>query len=261
MSVTIKTEEDIKILREGGRLLGMILDELEKEVVPGATSLHIDDCAMELIEKHGLEPMTLGYQPGFARRPYPASTCVSVNEVVVHGIPNENPYTFKEGDVVSLDLVIGYKGLVIDSARTVICGRGKKKAEELLSVTKKALEAGIAAARPGNHVNDIGKAIEAVVPVGYGIVEALCGHGVGYALHEEPQVPNYFIKGNSPELKPGMVLAIEPMIIQGSKEVIFDEDDGYKVIAADGGLSAHMEHTVLITKEGSEVLTRSSKKS
>lgn len=256
MGITIKTKEDIKKLREGGKLLGMILDELEKEVVPGVTSLEVDDRAMELIEENGLEPMTLGYQPSFAPRPYPASTCVSVNDVVVHGIPNELPYAFKDGDVVSLDLVIGYKGLVLDSARTVICGNGSAKAKELLAVTKKALQAGIAAAQPGNRVNDIGKAIEAVVPQGYGIVEALCGHGVGYALHEEPQVPNYGRKGSSPELKPGMVLAIEPMIIQGDKEVIFDEDDGYTVTSQDGGLSAHMEHTVLVTEQGPEILTK-----
>lgn len=256
MAITIKTKEDIKKLREGGRLLGMILDTLEKEVAPGATSLDIDDCAMELIEKHGLEPMILGYQPSFAPRPYPASTCVSVNDVVVHGIPNESPYAFKDGDVVSLDLVVGYKGLVLDSARTIICGQGSDAARELIGVTKKALEAGIAAAKACNRVSDIGKAIEAVVPKGYAIVEALCGHGVGYALHEEPQIPNYYKKGKSPELKPGMVLAIEPMIIQGSKEVIFDEDDGYTVRSADGGLSAHMEHTVLVTEKGPEVLTK-----
>lgn len=255
MAITIKTEADIKILRKGGQLLGMILNELEKVVVPGNTSLDVDDMAMELLEKYDLEPMILGYQPTFAPRPYPAATCVSVNDVVVHGIPNEEPVTFVDGDVVSIDLVIGYKGLVLDSARTVGCGVISKEAQELLDVTKKALKAGIAAAVPGARVKAIGAAIQEVVPKGYGIVEALCGHGVGYSLHEEPMVPNYVMKGDSPELLPGMVLAIEPMIIQGDKEVIFDEADGYTVFSADGGLAAHMEHTVLITKKGPEVLT------
>lgn len=258
MAITIKTEADIKLLREGGRILGIILDELEKEVKPGATSLDVDDRAAELLEEYDLEPMILGYQPTFAPRPYPAVTCVSVNDVVVHGIPNEEPLTFKEGDVVSIDLVIGFEGMVLDSARTVIAGEGSKKAKELLAVTAKALTAGVDAARPGSRVSAIGEAIEKVVPKGYGIVEDLCGHGVGYALHEEPQVPNYVQKGNpGPVLMPGMVLAIEPMIIQGNKEVIFDDGDGYTVRSADGHLSAHMEHTVLITEDGPEILTPS----
>lgn len=258
MAITIKTEEDIKLLREGGKLLGMILDQLEKEVIPGASSLDIDDRASELLEEYDLEPMILGYQPSFAPRPYPAVTCVSVNDVIVHGIPNEEPVTFKVGDVVSVDLVIGYKGLVLDSARTVIAGEGSAKAKELILVTKKALTAAIDAARPGVRVSAIGAAVEAVVPKGYGIVEELCGHGVGYALHEEPQVPNYVQKGNpGPVLKAGMVLAIEPMIVQGDKHVVFDEKDGYTVRSVDGNLTAHMEHTIVITEDGAEILTQS----
>lgn len=260
MAITIKTPEDIKLLRKGGQLLGMMLDELEKEVVPGNTTLDVDDRAMELIEEYDIEPMTLGYQPKFAPRPYPAATCVSVNDVVVHGIPNEDPIEFIDGDVVSIDFVIGYEGMVLDSARTVVCGQGDDEANELITVTKKAIEAGIAAAKPGGRVKDIGAAIEAVVPKGYGIVEDFCGHGVGYALHEEPVVPNFVYKGESPELVPGMVIAIEPMIIKGDKDVIVDERDGYTVLSADGGNAAHMEHTVLITEKGSEVLTRGARK-
>ena len=261
MAITIKTQEDIKKLRKGGQILGFILDELEKEVVPGNTTLDLDDRAMELIEEHGVEPMTLGYQPTFAPRPYPASTCVSINDVVVHGIPNEHPTEFQDGDIVSIDCVIGYDGMIVDSARTVICGEGDEEAKALIEITRKALEAGIKAAKPGERVRAIGAAVEATVPEGYGIVEALCGHGVGYALHEEPYVPNFVQKGESPELVPGMVIAIEPMIIKGSKEVIFDERDGYTVLSADGGMSAHMEHTVLITEKGAEALTRGAKKS
>ncbi|MCB9818741.1 type I methionyl aminopeptidase [Candidatus Nomurabacteria bacterium] len=260
MSITLKTEEDIKILREGGKLLAMVLDELEKEVLPGATTLDVDDRAMELLEKYNLEPITLGYHPTFAPRPYPAATCISLNEEVVHGIPNEAPRTFKEGDVVSIDLVIGYKEMVVDSARTVICGEGSEGAKQLIKVTAKALHAAIEAAQPGAYVSAIGAAVEASVPKGFGIVEDLCGHGVGYSLHEEPQVPNYVIKGDRGALLlPGMVLAIEPMIIYGSKEVFFDEEDGYTVRSEDGGIAAHMEHTVLITETGPEILTLSSK--
>lgn len=254
--LTIKTKEDIEKLRAGGKLLGMILDELEKEVVPGASSLDVDDLATDLLEEHNLEPMTLGYQPTFATRPYPAATCVSTNEEVVHGIPNEEPITFQEGDVVSIDLVIGYQGMVLDSARTVICGQGSREAKELIQVTEKALAAGIKAAKPGVTVSAIGAAVEKVVPAGYGIVEELCGHGVGYSLHEEPQIPNFVQPGyTGPVLKPGMVLAIEPMLIRGSKEVVFDREDGYTVYAKDGNIAAHMEHTVLITDTGSEILT------
>lgn len=257
MGITIKTEDDIKKLREGGRRLALVLDALEREVKLGVTTLDIDDLAMELTEKYQLEPILLGYHPGFAPRPYPAATCISLNEEVVHGIPNEQPRAFVEGDVVSLDLSVSYQGMVLDSARTVICGQGNDAALELVAVTKKALDAGIAAAQVGATVSAIGAAIEAVVPKGYGIVEDLCGHGVGYALHEEPQVPNYTMKGfKGPRLKSGMVLAIEPMIIQGGKQVVFDEDDGYTVTSRDGGLAAHMEHTVLITENGPEILTR-----
>lgn len=254
--ITIKTEEAIKKLRQGGKLLAMILNELEKEVIPGNTSLDVDDRAMELLEEHDLEPMTLGYLPNFAPRPYPAATCVSVNDIVVHGIPTEHPVTFKDGYVVSIDLVIGYQEVVLDSARTVICGNGSEEARKLIGVTKQALEAGINAAKPGAYVGNIGAAIEKVVPPEFGIVEELCGHGVGYAVHEEPQIPNYEQKGNRGALlKPGMVLAIEPMIVAGSPRVVFDEKDGYTVRSVDGSLTAHMEHTVLITKTGPEILT------
>ena len=210
---------------------------------------------MDLIEEHGVEPMILGYHAKFAPRPYPAATCVSINDVVVHGIPNETPRIIEDGDIVSIDLVIGYNGVVLDGAQTVGVGMISPEEKTLLDVTKAALKAGINAAQSGNRVKDIGRAIEAVVPEGYGIVEALSGHGVGYELHEEPMVPNFVMKGDSPELVPGMVLAIEPMIIYGSKDVIFDNNDGYTVYSADGGPAAHMEHTVLITDKGPEILT------
>lgn len=256
--VTIKTEEDIALLRKGGEILAIILDELEKEVVPGNTSLDVDDRAMELIEAYGVEPMTLGYHASFAPRPYPAASCVSVNDVVVHGIPNEEPVTFEDGDVVSLDVVIAYESMVVDSARTVIAGEGSQEARQLLHVTQKALDAGIKAAQPGAHIGDIGVAVEKAVPEQYGIIESFCGHGVGYDLHEEPQIPNFATRDKGVKIEPGMVLAIEPMITLGSKEVMVLED-GYTAVTEDASLSAHMEHTVLITEHGPEKLTRSRK--
>lgn len=251
----IKTPEAIALLRKGGKLHAAILHELEKEVRVGNTTLDVDDRAMELLEEYGLEPMTLGYQPTFAPRPYPAATCVSINDVVVHGIPNEAPQTFVDGDVVSIDLVTAYEGVVLDAARTVGVGALTHRDQQLLDVTKAALNAGIAAAQPGGRVSDIGKAIEAVVPEGFSIIRDFCGHGVGYELHEPPQIPNFYIKGESPLLEPGMVLAIEPMIIIGDDPDVLIDRDGYTALTHSGQNSAHMEHTVLITEKGPEILT------
>ena len=255
MSITIKTPEDIAVMREGGKILAEILDELEKVAQVGNTSLDIDDRAMELMEQFGVEPLILGYHAHFAPRPYPAATCVSINDVLVHGIPNEEPIPIEDGDVVSIDTVIAYKGLVVDSARTVGVGNIAPEVKQLIHVTKEALEVGIKAAQAGKPVNDIGRAIEKFVPRQYGLVDAFCGHGVGYDLHEEPTVANFAIEGDSPVLKPGMVLAIEPMITLGSKEVEVLED-GYTAVTADGSLCAHVEHTVVITEDGPQVLTR-----
>lgn len=256
MGISIKTAEDIELLREGGKILAAILDELEKEAKVGNTTLDIDDRAMELMEKYGVEPMTLGYHAHFAPRPYPAATCVSINDVLVHGIPNEDPIEIQDGDLVSIDVVIAYEGMVVDSARTVGVGEVSDEARQLLHITKKALDAGIKAAQPGGKVSDIGAAIEALVPKHYGLVDTFSGHGVGYDLHEEPEVPNFKTYGESPTLEPGMVLAIEPMLTLGSKDIEI-LPDGYTAITADGSLSAHMEHTVLITEQGPEKLTRS----
>jgi methionyl aminopeptidase len=258
MEITIKTEEDIELLRQGGEILASILDDLEKEVIAGASTLDVDDKAMELMEKYDVEPMTLGYHAQFAPRPYPAATCVSINDVVVHGIPNEDPVVFEQGDVVSIDVVISHQGMVVDSARTVGVGKISSQAQQLIDVTQKALDAGIKAAQAGKYIRDIGVAIVGVVPEQYGIIESFCGHGVGYDLHEEPQVPNFITKEKGALLVPGMVIAIEPMITLGSKEVMVLRD-GYTAVTEDGSLSAHMEHTVLITESGPEKLTRSRK--
>lgn len=258
MGITIKTEADIKLLREGGKILAAILDDLEERAVAGNTTLDIDDRAMELMEKYGVEPMTLGYKAHFAPRPYPAATCVSINDVLVHGIPNEEPIEIIDGDIVSIDVVIAYKGMVVDSARTVGVGNISPEAKQLIHVTRTALAAGVKAAVAGGKVGDIGAAIEKVVPKQYGLVDSFSGHGVGYDLHEEPEVPNFKVRGDTPLLVPGMVLAIEPMITLGSKEIEI-LPDGYTAVTADGSLSAHMEHTVLITENGPEKLTKSPK--
>lgn len=255
--ITLKSPQEIEVLQQGGKILAAILDELETLAVVGNTTLDIDDRAMELMEEYGVEPMTLGYHAQFAPRPYPAATCISINDVIVHGIPNEDPVEIIDGDVVSIDVVIAYQGMVVDSARTVGVGDVSKEAKQLIHVAREALEAGIKAAKPGNHVSDIGAAIQKSVPKGYGVIETFCGHGVGYDLHEDPIVPNFVMKdGDDPELVPGMVIAIEPMITLGSKEVEV-LDDGYTAVTIDGSLAAHVEHTVAITEEGPLVLTRS----
>ena len=254
-NISIKTAEDIVLLRKGGKILASILDELEKMVVVGATSADVDEKAQDLAKEYEVETMLLGYQPEFSPRPFPAATCVSVNDVLVHGIPNENSRTFQAGDIVSIDMVISYRGMVVDSARTIGVGTISQEAEELLDITKKALHAGISAAIAGNRVKDIGIAIAKVVPKKFGIVEDLCGHGVGYAVHEPPNVPNFVMKGESPQLEAGMVLAIEPMLIAGSKKVRFDDRDGYTVYTTGGALGSHMEHTVLVKDKQAEILT------
>lgn len=258
--IRLKTKKEIEILKKGGNLLVRIVDEISMLVAPGVSTEHLNDEAIDCMERLGVEPVLLGYQPEFAPRPYPAAICTSVNDVVVHGIPNENSITLKEGDIVSIDVSICYEGLIVDMARTLPVGSIDPVARKLLSVTKEALVIGIKAAQPGKHIGDIGHAIETFVrPHGYGIVEDLCGHGVGYAVHEEPMVQNVGAPGTGPELKPGLVIAIEPMLTLGDKRVIFDREDGYTVRTKDHSLSAHFEHSIAITENGPEILTLSDK--
>lgn len=255
--ITIKTKEEHALLREGGKRLARILSELGSEVKPGVSAAFIDELARKLIAAGGDEPVFLGYQPDLALRPYPASLCVSVNDEIVHGIPNEKEKIFKEGDIVGLDIGLSHKKMIVDMAVTVPVGRIDREAEKLLNVTKEALAVGIKAARGGARVGDIGAAIQAFVkPHSYGIVRELAGHGVGYAVHEEPYVPNYGKKNTGPILKPGMVIAIEPMLNEGTADVVLDED-GYTFRTEDGKRSAHFEHTILITDGNPEILTES----
>ena len=253
--IRTKTKEDIAILREGGKRHAYILKELAQMVRPGLHTSELNDRAEQLIAEGGDKSAFLNYKPYGAKRPYPASLCVSVNNEIVHGIPNENDRELMEGDIVSIDLGIIHKGMITDAAITVPVGKVSLELEQLLEVTKEALMAGIKAAKGGRRTGDIGAAIESIgMANGYGIVEELSGHGVGYEVHEDPYVPNFGDAGKGDPLTPGMVIAIEPMFNIGTKNIKLCKD-GYTYRTADGSPSAHFEHTVVITKSGAEILT------
>ncbi|MBU6231247.1 type I methionyl aminopeptidase [Patescibacteria group bacterium] len=253
--ITLKTKEEIAILREGGKRHAAILRELASMVKPGLRAQELEDRARGSITAGGDSSAFLDYQPAGASRPYPAALCVSVNDEVVHGIPNEGEKILQEGDIVSIDLGLVHKGMITDAAITVPVGQVSADLQKLLEITKKALMAGIKAAKGGKRVGDISSAIQReAIPYGYGVVEELSGHGVGYKVHEDPFVPNFGEAGKGEALTPGMVLAIEPMFNLGGKEVELGPD-GYTFRTADGSPSAHFEHTVVITKSGAEILT------
>lgn len=255
MAITIKTKEEVAILREGGKRHAQIMKKLIDMVKPGITTNELDQEAARLVKEGGDTAAFLDYMPYGADRPYPATLCVSLNDEVVHGIPNEVDRVLKEGDIVSLDLGLVHKGMFTDMAVTVPVGKISIDAQKLLDTTKEALMLGIKAAKGGKNVGDIGEAVERhAIPHGYGVVEELAGHGVGYGVHEDPYVPNYGEKGKGAKLKPGMVIAIEPMFNIGTKDITLDKD-GYTYRTADGSLSAHFEHTILITKGDPEILT------
>ena len=253
--IRIKTKEDIAILREGGKRHAFILKELASMVRPGLHTSELNTRVEQLVAEGGDKAAFLNYQPYGAKRPYPASVCISVNDEIVHGIPTENDRELKEGDIVSIDFGLVHKGLITDAAVTVPVGTVSPECARLLSVTKEALMAGIKAAKGGRRVGDISSAIERIgVAAKFGIVEELSGHGVGYEVHEDPYVPNYGDPGIGDTLKPGMVIAIEPIFNSGTHKIRLAKD-GYTYVTADGKPSAHFEHTVVITKSGAEILT------
>ncbi|OGI64582.1 type I methionyl aminopeptidase [Candidatus Nomurabacteria bacterium RIFCSPLOWO2_02_FULL_40_10] len=256
MPVIIKTQEEIEILREGGKHLAEVLYKVKEKVVPGISTKELDLYAEKLIHEMGDTPAFLNYRPAGAKFPFPASLCVSVNDEVVHGIPNKKRI-FKEGDIVSLDLGLKHKGLFTDMAITVPIGKVSIESQKLMEVTERALQVGIDAAQAGNTVGDIGYAVESFVRSQgkYGIVEVLSGHGVGRAIHEDPYIPNFGKAGKGEKLVAGMVVAIEPMLNNGAKNVTIDED-GYTFRTADGKNSAHFEHTILITETEAKILTQ-----
>ncbi len=255
--ISKKTPEEISTLKTAGGILAKILKTLAKETVAGVSTLDLDDRAMELVEEYGVEPALLGYHPEFAATPYPAGICISVNDCVQHGIPSSD-LILKEGDVVNLDMSIGYNGMIVDSGITVGVGVVSDIDRKLMAATQEALALALKQAKPGNHIGDISHAIETFIKSrGFSCVEVLCGHGVGYKIHEEPLIPNTGRAGTGPLIEVGHVYAIEPIVNVGGKDVWFDDEgDGYSVYTKDGSNSAHFEHTVVITETGAEILTK-----
>lgn len=248
MSITIKSEKEIEYMRESGRILSIVLEELQKFVRPGITTLDIDKKCRELIKSFNCIPSFLNYE-GF-----PASLCVSVNDEVVHGIPDKE-HVLRDGDIVSLDAGVIYKGYHSDAARTIAVGEISKEASQLIEVTKQSFFEGIKYAKQGHHLHEISEAIQNYVEsFGYSVVRDLVGHGIGKNLHEEPQIPNFKQKRRGPKLEAGMTLAIEPMVNIGRYDVLWLDND-WTVVTADGSLSAHYENTVLITDGEPEILT------
>lgn len=254
--IRLKTKEEIHILREGGKIAAHILATLSEDVVPGATTADLETHARRLLDTYGVTSAFYNFTPKGAKRPYPAVLCVSVNDEVVHGIPNEDPHIIQEGDIVKLDIGVVHKTLFTDHAVTIGVGTITPQCERLIITTEEALRDGILAAQPGNKVGDIGAAV--MIPAireQFGIVEELSGHGVGYGVHEEPFVPNMARAGTGPLLKPGMVIAIEPMFTLGESEIVLTKD-GYTYVTKDGSIASHIEHTIAITDEGPVILTQ-----
>ncbi len=245
--MTIKSAADFEKMKVAGAVVASVHAAIREAAVPGVTTLELDTIAHEVIRKADCRPSFLGYH-GF-----PASICASPNEVIVHGIPDRSK--LRDGDILSIDVGAIYEGWHGDAAFTMAIGDVTPEAQQLIEVTEQGLWAGIAAARPGNRLGDVGAAISAVAaPYGYGVVREYIGHGIGRQMHEAPDVPNYGKKGRGLKLKAGMAIAIEPMFNIGTAETSV-QDDGWTVVTQDGKLSAHWEHTVLITKEGPVVST------
>ncbi len=248
MSVSIKSEREIKLMKEAGRLLAITHDELSRALKPGMSTWEIDHLGEEIIRSFGCVPNFLHYNG------YPASICVSVNDEVVHGIPSKKRI-IQEGDIVSLDAGLIYKGYHSDAARTHAIGEVNPEAAKLIQVTRESFFEGIKFAKAGNHLHDISAAIQKYAEsFGFGVVRDLVGHGIGTHLHEDPEIPNFKTRGRGIKLRPGMTLAIEPMITAGKYDVEW-LDDGWTVVTVDGSLAAHYENTVLITEGEPEILT------
>ena len=248
MAVSIKSEREIELMRQAGKILAKVHEELGKAIKPGISTWEIDQLGEKLIREYDCIPNFLNYHG------YPASVCVSVNEEVVHGIPNKNRI-LKEGDIVSLDAGLIYKGYHSDAARTHYVGEVDERVKKLVEETRNSFFEGIKLAKAGNHLYDISNAIDAYISqFGYGIVRDLVGHGIGTELHEDPQIPNFRQKRRGLKLQPGMTLAIEPMINMGRADVEWLSDD-WTVIAQDRLPSAHYENTILITEGEPEILT------
>ncbi|MDP3661241.1 MAG: type I methionyl aminopeptidase [bacterium] len=255
-TLSIKSREDIDVLREGGRRLAAILSRVAEAVRPGIPSLELDALARRLIAEGGDTPSFLNYQAKGDKEKFPAGLCVSVNDEIVHGLPSAEKI-LQEGDIVGIDLGLRHKGLCTDAAITVPVGAINADSQKLLEVTKQALACAIGEAHAGATTGDIGYAVESFVQTQgtFGVVRDLAGHGVGYAVHEEPFVPNYGKRGEGIKLQAGMVLALEPMLTLGGEKIVLSAD-GFAYRTKDGSRSAHFEHTVAITENGAEILTK-----
>ena len=250
MAITIKSEREIELMAEAGKILERVHNELEKALRPGMSTKDIDTLGEEIIRSYGCIPSFLNYNG------YPASICVSVNQEVVHGIPDKHRL-IQDGDIVSLDAGLIHEGYHSDAARTHAVGNISEEAKRLIEVTKQSFFEGIKLAVPGNHLFDISEAIQKYVESnGYSVVRDLVGHGIGTHLHEDPQIPNFKQRRKGMKLRPGMTLAIEPMVNEGSYDVVWLDDD-WTVVTEDGSLAAHYENTIVITEDGCEILTLS----
>ena len=248
MAVTVKAEREIRLMREAGAILAKVHEELHDIIRPGISTLEIDRICEKLIRGYGCKPSFLGYEG------YPASVCVSVNDEVVHGIPSKKR-VLKDGDIVSLDTGVIWKGWQSDAARTWAVGDISPEAQQLIDVTREAFFEGVKNAKAGNHLNDICAAIGDYAGTrGFGIVRELTGHGIGTEMHEDPDIPNFRMNHKVIRLRPGMTLAVEPMITLGRPEVAW-LDDGWTVVTEDGSLAAHYENTILITDGEPEILS------
>lgn len=246
--IQIKSQREIELMREAGRILDLTRSMLEKHIKPGVNTLQLDTLAEAFIRNLGATPSFKGYH-GF-----PGSICTSINEVVVHGIPSDK-HILKEGDIITLDFGVNYKGYHADSATTYPVGKVTQEIEQLLEVTQNSLYAGLEQAKPGNYVSDISHAIESYVkPFGYGIVEEFTGHGIGRELHEDPYIPNFGKPKQGPVLKPGMTFCVEPMVNLGTKRVKILSDN-WTTVTVDRKPSAHFEHMIVITETGYDILT------
>ncbi len=252
--IIIKTPEEIKIMAENGKILAKIMKEIEKEVKPGISTKKLDIIARKLILKYNAKPCFLGYHNKENIKPFPAALCASLNQVIVHGVPNNE--ILKDGDILSLDLGIFKKGFCADMAITVPVGRADLETLRLIRVTKKALKRGIKKIQPGNTLGDVGNAIQKYIEnQGLSVVRDLCGHGIGKEIHEDPQVLNYGKKGTGFKIVPGMVFCLEPMVVTGDWKIKRDKQ-GYGWETKDGNLSAHFEHTIAVTNNGCKILTK-----
>ncbi len=246
--IELKSAREIGLMRRAGHVLADVVDRLRASVKPGMSTLEIDEDVEEFIRAKGATPAFKGY------RGFPATVCISINEEVVHGIPSAHR-RIKEGDIVGLDLGCIVEGYYADCAFTLAVGDVPPQVQKLLDVTRESLDRAIDECRPGRRLSDVSHAVQSHVEAGgFAVVRAFVGHGIGRALHEDPQIPNFGDPGRGPQLRPGMVLAIEPMVTMGSWEVRI-LDDGWTAVTRDGSLAAHFEHTIAITDAGPEVLT------